>query len=68
MRNIDKKASFEDRFYRNYVKCKHNHPSGWAKDKKRNRKYTRNYLKELLNNMEFDTELEIEGEEDYGEI
>lgn len=45
MRNIDKKASFEDRFYRNYVKGKHNHPSGWSKDKKRNRKHTRNYLK-----------------------
>lgn len=64
MRNIDKKASFEDRFYRNYVKGKHNHPSGWAKDKKRNRKHTRNYLKKLLNN----TELEIEEEEDYEEI
>lgn len=69
MKNIDKKASFEDRFYRNYVKGKHNHPEGWAKDKKLNRKHTRNYLKQELRDMELNSELEeIEGEEmDYGE-
>lgn len=70
MRNIDKKASFEDRFYRNHCCGKINHPENWAKDKKLNRKHTRNYLKQELRNMELNSELEeIEEEEmDYGEV
>lgn len=67
MRNIDKKASFEDRFYRNYCCGKINHPEGWAKDKKLNRKHTRNYLKQELRDMELNSELEEGAEEDYGE-
>lgn len=64
-RNIYRKASFEDRFYRNYCCGKINHSENWAKDKKLNRKHTRNYLKQELRDMELKSEMEAweEGDE-----
>lgn len=47
-RNIHRKATFEDRFYRRYCCGKKNHNSNWSKDKQRNRKGLRRYLKKLL--------------------
>lgn len=44
----NKKATFEDRFYRKYCCGKINHNNGWAKDKWRNRKAYRRFLKEEL--------------------
>jgi hypothetical protein len=46
--NIFKKATYEDRFYRNWCTGKVNHPQNWAKDKKRNRKNFRRWLNEQL--------------------
>ena len=46
--NIFKKATYEDRFYRNWCCGKINHPQHWAKDKKRNRKSFRRWLNEQL--------------------
>lgn len=57
-RNIDKKTSHEDHFYRHRCKGKINHSESWAKDKKLNRKHTRNYLKNELRELELISELE----------
>ena len=52
-RGIHRKASFEDRFYRNYCCGKINHPHEWHKDKIRCRKLLRRFLKgELENELE----------------
>jgi hypothetical protein len=47
-RGIHRKATFEDRFYRNYCCGKTNHPNGWHKDKKIGRKGLRRSLKKDL--------------------
>lgn len=47
MRSI-KKLAFLDRFYKKYCCGARNHPSGWAKEKRINRKSTRLWLQEDL--------------------
>lgn len=44
-RGVHRKATFEDRFYRNWCCGKVNHPENWSKDKHMNRKALRRWLK-----------------------
>lgn len=49
-RGTHRKATYEDRFYRHWCCGKRNHNSGWSKDKHRNRKKFRRYVKEETKN------------------
>lgn len=48
MRNIHKKATFEDKFDREFACWVKNNPKAWHYWKKRNRKLLRKYLKKEL--------------------
>ena len=51
--NPHKKMTFEDRFLRDFVCSKENHPEGWAWWKKKNRKdFRRKWKKETKNEIE----------------
>jgi hypothetical protein len=47
-----KKFAFLDRFYKKYCCGAKNHPSGWKKEKRINRRATRRKLKDEMRKME----------------